>query len=614
MRKLISFCGFIFLLTLASCGHSGKMRGCVKVEGKYGYVDETGSFAIDPKYTNAWSFINGSAVVEIDNKYGLIDVDGNEIDAPRWDSVIPFSVQCFITGSNGRFGFAVHGTGKEIIPAQYEQVYYYTADLCVVQKGRALGVVNAAGELVCPLVLQDFKEMTGPLALVVKQDTSNTEDMLLALLQGGENKLYGLINAKGKLVLEPKYNEIFTSESGSWYYPFVRDSMQKKNEPLHSEHDDEFDEHHPDAMIGLYGIADSAGKLIVPPVYDQQPVYGEGMFRISREGKYGFVNAEGQEVVPPVYSYATPFRNGCAVVTANGKNTIIDKKGNAIGTVSVPVSEVFKASCERIRFRAPNGRYGYCDKTGRVVVEAQFEAADDFVFNRAIVEQNGSYGLIDRNGKWVSEPQWLIIYSLGDGFFHVKEMSKDAASDTLAAAIGYLRNIATSPGAGGVIDTNGRSILPVAFDEIYHLQPGYFTVETAGYTGCYKTNGQLVYKPLSLSYIYFYQGRTVVKEDNGSGIIDETGRYIVTPQYDSIGLMFKGYAVMSRGGKFGIIDSTGNVTIAPAYDEVQPLVNGFAVFKHKGKFGYLTAEGKELFAARFEEASSLVDPLRKSFE
>ncbi|MCA6362820.1 MAG: WG repeat-containing protein [Bacteroidetes bacterium] len=614
MRNLFFFGVFLLVLGFASCGKSGKLRGCVKVDGKYGYVDETGSFVIDPAYTNAWSYINGSAVVKKDNKYGLIDVDGREIVAPRWDSVIPFSVQCFITGSNGRFGFAAHGTGKEIIPAQYEQVYYYTADLCVVQKGRALGVVNAAGELVCPFVLQDLREMTGPLGLVVKQDTSNAEDMLLALLQGGENKRFGLINTKGKLVLEPEYNEIFTSESGSWYYPFLQDSSQKKIEPAHSEEEFAFDEHHPDAMIGTYGIVDSSGKLIAQPVYDQQPVYGDGMFRISRNGKYGFIDAQGKEVVAPVYAYATPFRNGCAAVTANGKNIIIDKTGNTIGTISVPASEVFKASCERIRFRAPDGRYGYCDKSGRVVVEPQFEAADDFVFNRAIVEQNGRYGLIDRNGKWVSEPQWLIIYSLGDGFFHVKELSKDAASDSLAKSIGYLRNIANSRGAGGVIDTNGRSILPVVFDEIYHLQPGYFTVEAAGYTGCYKTNGQLVYKPLSLSYIYFYQGRTVVKEDNGSGIIDETGRYIVAPQYDSIGLMFNGYAVMSRGGRFGLIDSTGNVVIAPSYDEVQPLVNGTAVFKQKGKFGYLTVAGKELFAARFDEASPLINPMRKTLD
>jgi hypothetical protein len=613
MRKLISFFVFVFLLALASCGGRGKMRGCVKVEGKYGYVDETGSFAIDPKYTNAWSFINGSAVVEIENKYGLIDVDGKEIAAPRWDSVIPFSAQCFIAGSNGRFGFAAHGTGKEIIPAQFEQVYFYTNELCVVQKGRALGVVNAAGELVCPPVLQDFKEMTGPLALVVKQDTSNTEDMLLALLQGSENKRYGLINARGKLVLEPAYNEIFSSENGNWYFPFVQDSAQKKAADEHA-HEDEFDEHHPDAMIGLYGIVDSTGKLIAPPVYDQQPVFGDGMFRISRNGKYGFADAQGKEIVAPVYAYATPFRNGCAVVTSGSKNIIIDKTGKETGVISAPASEVFKASCERIRFRAPGGRYGYCDKAGRVVVAPQFEAADDFVFNRAIVEQNGRYGLIDREGNWVSQPQWMLIYSLGDGFFHVKEAGKDATTDTLAATLDYLRYGKTSTGAGGVIDTNGRNILPVIFDEIFYLQPGFFSVEAAGYTGCFRTNGQLVYKPLSLSFIYFYQGRTAVKEDSGTGMIDEAGRYIVKPQYDSIGIMYKGYAVMSRGGKFGVIDSIGNVTIAPAYDEVQPMVNGTAVFKQKGKYGYLTIAGKELFAARFDEASPLIDPMRKSFE
>ncbi|MCU0434203.1 MAG: WG repeat-containing protein [Bacteroidia bacterium] len=614
MFKFISFCSIVFLFALSSCGNNGNLRGCVKVDGKYGYVDETGSFVIDPQYTNAWSFINGSAVVESGNKYGLIDKDGKEILAPRWDSVIPFSAQCFIAGINGRFGFAAHGSGKELIKAQYEQVYFYTTDLCVVQKGRALGVVNASGELVCPLVLQDLKEMTGPLALVVMQDTTDAEDMLLALIQGGKNARYGLINAKGKLVLEPKYNEIFTSENGRWYFPFVQDSSQKQAHAAHDHEDGEFDEHHPDAMIGKYGIADSSGKLIVEPVYDQQPVFGDGMFRVSKNGKYGFADAAGKEAVPAIYAYATPFRDGCAVVTSGGSNIIIDKSGKTIGSIRTASSEVFKASCGRIRFRAPNGKYGYCDKSGNVVVQPQFEAADDYVFNRAIVEMNGRYGLIDREGQWVAQPEWVFIYSLGDGFFHVKELSKDAPADTLEQTLGYLRTGISTAGAGGVIDTNGRRILPVAFDEIYYLQPGYFSVEAGGYTGCFKTSGELVYKPLSTSYIYFYQGRTAVKEDSGMGMIDNKGRYIVKPQYDSIGIMYNGFAVMSRAGKFGVLDSTGNVIIAPAYDEVQPVVNGFAVFKQKNKYGYLTLKGSELFAARFDEASPLIDPMRKSFE
>jgi WG containing repeat len=616
MFRYISFLALYILLLLTSCGKAGKLRGCVKVDGKYGYIDETGSFVIDPQYPNAWSFVNGAAVVQSNGKYGMIDKEGKELLAPRWDSVIPFSAQCFIFADKGRFGFAAHGTGKELIAARFDQAYFYTSELCVVQKGRALGIVNAAGKLVCTPQLQDLKEMTGPLALVITQDTSNAEDMLLALLEGGKNLKYGLINAKGKLVVEPKYNEIFTSDNGNWYFPFVQNATAE-SENEHSNSDNEFDvleETKQPALSGKYGIVDSAGKVIAAPVYEQQPVFGDGMFRIYKNGKYGFCDAGGKEIVAPQYDYATPFRDGFTTVTKGNATIIIDKTGKQTGTLQTTVSEAFKVSCGRIRFRAADGRYGYADVTGKVIIEPQFQAADDYVFNRAIVEQNGRYGLIDRNGKFVSQPEWVFIYSLGDGYFHVKELSKNASADTLQQVLSYLRNGQDNAGAGGVIDTNGRRILPVVFDEIYHLQPGYFTVEAGGMSGCYRTDGSLIYKPLSYTYIYFFGGRTVVKEESGSGMIDDKGNYIVQPQFDSIGVMYKGYSPVSRSGKFGMIDSTGKISIAPAYDEVQPMVNGFAVFKDKGKFGYLNTEGEQLFAAKFEEASPLIDPDRKAFD
>ena len=53
---------------------------CVSTDGeRYGYVDKTGSWVIEPKYAMAWSFKNGQAVQEENNRQFVIDKTGREI-------------------------------------------------------------------------------------------------------------------------------------------------------------------------------------------------------------------------------------------------------------------------------------------------------------------------------------------------------------------------------------------------------------------------------------------------------------------------------------------------------------------------------------------------------
>jgi hypothetical protein len=577
----------LLLLLLSACGtrNPGKLRASVKVNDKYGYIDETGKFIVDPKFEDAWSFIRGTAVVREDGKYGLIGKDGDYVLKPQLDSVIPFSASCFIYMQDSAFGFMSHGTANVILKPQFDRVFFFTDELCVVQKGKALGIVNQEGKIVCPLIMQDFRGMFGPAAIALQTDTTDEVSMMLALIQGTGQMKYGLVSRKGELIVTPEYDDMFDDLPNGYYYPFIRTGEAVL--------DSSFVEGPAPVPPGKYGIIDTTGKLIAKPQFDELPVYGDGMFRVRSGEKYGYVDAAGKMVIAPAYEFATAFSEGKAIVSIGSVASIIDKTGKILSEDLGPGSGMYRFKSGLARCRSMDGRYGFLDANGKRVIMPQFEVADDFENNRAIVQVKNKYGLIDRAGNFVVQPQYEFIFNLGEGYYQAKD----------------------SQGRTGVVDSTGKVVLEPRFEEIFHLQKPYFTVELNQLNGCYSVSGKEIYPPVSSRQIYFYNGRCEVTDAQGKcGLIDSTGKILLPTAYDSIGTFFKGYATIMQAGRFGAIDTTGKIVVAPKYEELRPMVNGFAVYREKRKFGYIPVNGSVAIPAHFDDASVFVDPDRTSFE
>ncbi|WP_368123615.1 WG repeat-containing protein [Bacteroides cellulosilyticus] len=77
-----------------------------------------------------------------------------------------------------------------------------------------------------------------------------------------------------------------------------------------------------------------------------------------------------------------------------------------------------------------NEKYGFIDKSGKFVIEPQFEFADDFSEGLAIVTINDEYGFIDKSGKFVIEPQFEYASKFSDGISRVENNGKEFKIDT----------------------------------------------------------------------------------------------------------------------------------------------------------------------------------------
>jgi hypothetical protein len=79
------------------------------------------------------------------------------------------------------------------------------------------------------------------------------------------------------------------------------------------------------------------------------------------------------------------------------------------------------------------GKYGYIDKSAKVVIPPRFDEGENFSEGMAVVRMEGKYGYIDKSGKAVIAPQFatagdfpvrLAMVRLGDKFGYIDKSGK----------------------------------------------------------------------------------------------------------------------------------------------------------------------------------------------
>lgn len=150
-----------------------------------------------------------------------------------------------------------------------------------------------------------------------------------------------------------------------------------------------------------------------------------------------------------------------------------------------------------------NGLWGYMDEQGTVVVEAQYDSADEFGEGRAVVSKNGLYGLIDRNGKIILETIYDEISWDGSSIAYLNKGGKTGCSDRTARQIveckydwkgefSYGLLLVRKYGKYGYIDLYGTQVIPLIWDSATSFDiNGVASVRAAGRTRIINTKGEI---------------------------------------------------------------------------------------------------------------------------
>ena len=91
----------------------------VSVGDKWGFIDKTGKYVVEPQFDKIKDFSEGLASVEVGGKWGFINKTGKYIVGSRFDNAGEFSEGLANVKIKGKWGF-IDKTGKYAVEPRFD--------------------------------------------------------------------------------------------------------------------------------------------------------------------------------------------------------------------------------------------------------------------------------------------------------------------------------------------------------------------------------------------------------------------------------------------------------------------------------------------------------------
>lgn len=352
-----------------------------------------------------------------------------------------------------------------------------------------------------------------------------------------------------------------------------------------------------DYTVSRYGLIDAKGKIVLEPIFENIHYFFDGYAGIEKEGKYGFCDINGKIVIEPKFKYIGIFSEGlCAVYPEEKKQWVfIDPSGKEV--VHKPYFKYCHPFSEGMAaFADDNSRWGYVNKAGKVVIEPQFQDALPFSEGLAPVQVKKLWGYVDLKGNMVIKPQFKRAWGFKKGLAQVVSSGKEEALEAAKEENKFMlreykkhTSIEEFKGRWGMINTEGKYVVLPQFGynegEFDFLSPRkvFYTGEMGSSVILPQYEGAAIFQE-NLAPVQF-PGEHLV------GFVNLEGEVVIRPQFIEVELFSEGLAaVRTPGGLWGYIDTQGNLKIPPVFKSAGSFRYGLApvmVKDNQGKDAYV---------------------------
>jgi len=165
----------------------------------------------------------------------------------------------------------------------------------------------------------------------------------------------------------------------------------------------------------------------------------------------------------------------------------------------------------------------------------------------------------------------------------------------------------TKDGKMGIIDNEGKAILPVQYQDITNLgkdnKDGFIIKAEDGKYGVVNYSNQIVLETKydEIEKVYG-NDMYVVKQAGKQILVKKDGTEILSSGYDEIKEILKNAdngIIYTQGGKYGVMKTTGEVTIPAEYEELKEAKTGIFIAKQNGKYGIINLQKEAKVEAKY---------------
>lgn len=401
----------------------------------YNINEETGTY-----HTKALNSKNEEILTEYEQIEALENIDEN---GNAW-----YEKKILKIKQNGKYGL-IDFNGKQLLPVEYDEItaLYGMENSILIRKDGKVGLANDNGGIIVEAKYAEIKNLG---------DTYKNGYITIS-----EDGKYGVISTTKKQILENKYDEIAQTYLGE-YYLVKENGKQKlidsKGNAVIEKGFDEIKSATSNGVIfvkgNLYGEMNTSGKTTIEAKYQDLKESTKGTYIAKQNDKYGIIDQEQNTKLK--FDYAGITYNEKAKLylaeDAEYKTSIIDDKFNVkitgiLSEINVDKSYIrmriddeykyYNLNCEEksnteilekntLFLNKKDGKYGYVDKKGNVVVDYIYDdATEQNEYGYVAVKKNGLWGSIDKNGKIIIEPKYNLENNLKIDFIDKWHLGED---------------------------------------------------------------------------------------------------------------------------------------------------------------------------------------------
>lgn len=256
-----------------------------------------------------------------------------------------------------------------------------------------------------------------------------------------------------------------------------------------------------------------------------------------------------------------------------------------------------------------NGKWGVINSKGETILEPTYEEMVQ-VPNKSKKVFICTYDVDYNAGTYKSKAVNEKNETLFSQYAKIEVIQNSDEDDNLQTEENLLKVL--KDGKYGIIDFDGKEILPCEYDEIYGLNGVKNSIITVrgNKKGLIDSKGNIIisneYKDIKTLTNKYENGYIVQNDQDKFGVISYSKKVVLECKYDEIKNVYSdNLYVVKENGKLKIIDNNANSYLEGKYSDVTGINGDNVIVKNDSKFGVVTKTGEQLIPINYDEITYL---------